>query len=205
MKPVVRPNALSAPSSRRTGLLGAPRLGPPGPASGRYRGFELVPIAAAALALLLLATPSAKSHESASSTTIIGTTNVLLSQGAEELQNGHVDEGLRLTLEGLKEPGDVHDIAAGHANACAAYALQMNWDEALEHCNQALALDNSNWRAFNNRAAIYVAKGLFELAFQDINSGLEIAPNSSTLHESLRVAQRNKRIMERLGRHAVPS
>ena len=96
-------------------------------------------------------------------------------------------------------------MAAGRANACAAYALLMKWDEALEQCNQALALDNSNWRAFNNRAAIYVAKGLFDLAFHDINSGLEIAPNSRTLHESLRVAEKNKKIMERRGRRAVPS
>jgi len=205
MKPAGLTNALSAPF-RRKGLLGALRLGRPGPVSYRHQGFELAHITAAALALLLLlTTPSAQSHESASSTTIIGTTNVLLSQGAEELQNGHVDEGLRLTLEGLKEPGDVRDIAAGHANACAAYALLMQWDDALEHCNQAVALDNSNWRAFNNRAAIYVAKGLFDLAFQDINAGLELAPNSRTLHESLRVAERNKRIMEKRGRHAVPS
>jgi tetratricopeptide (TPR) repeat protein len=155
--------------------------------------------------LALLATPPAKAKESANSATIIGTTNVLLSQGAEQLQNGHAEEGLRLTLEGLKEGGDVRDLAAGHANACAAYALLMKWDDALGECNQALALDNSNWRAFNNRAAIYVAKGLFDLAFHDINSGLEIAPNSRTLHESLRVAERNKRIMERRGRHAMPS
>ncbi len=144
-------------------------------------------------------------QEEAHSSTIFGSTNVLLSDGASKLEAGQVEEGLRLTLAGLKESVDRHDIAAGHANACAGFVLLQQFDQALDHCNQAVEMDGGNWRAFNNRAAIYVAKGLFELALRDIHAGLEIAPNSRTLLESLRVAQHNKRIMESRSRRLVPS
>ncbi len=66
-------------------------------------------------------------------------------------------------------------------------------------------MDHSNWRAFNNRAAIYVTKGLYDLAIRDIEAGLALAPNSRILHESMRVAKRNKRITESAGRRSVPS
>jgi tetratricopeptide (TPR) repeat protein len=139
------------------------------------------------------------------SATILGGANEQLSNGASALEAGRIEEGLRLTLEGLSEAAAPRDIAAGHANACAAYVLLKQWDEALSHCNQAISLDGSNWRAFNNRAAIFSARGLYDLALRDIQSGLELSPDSPTLHETLRVTQRNKRIMEDLGRHSVPS
>ncbi len=148
--------------------------------------------------------PISGATNAAQSATVIGS-NALLSEGANALEAGRVEEGVRLTLAGLKEQADPHDIAAGHANACAGLVQLEQLDAALEHCNVAIEMDSTNWRAFNNRAAVYVAKGLFEQAFRDIKSGLELAPHSRTLQESLRVAQRNKRIMERRGRHAVPS
>lgn len=177
-------------------------------------GFTLPAVALALSTFFLSATLLATSayagetrtpEEQAHSSTIFGSTNVLLSDGASKLEAGQVEEGLRLTLAGLKESVDRHDIAAGHANACAGFVLLQQFDQALDHCNQAVEMDGGNWRAFNNRAAIYVAKGLFELALRDIHAGLEIAPNSRTLLESLRVAQHNKRIMESRSRRLVPS
>jgi tetratricopeptide (TPR) repeat protein len=144
------------------------------------------------------------SSRDASSTTVIGS-NALLSDGASALRAGRAQEGLRLTLAGLGQAASPHDLAAGHANACAALAMLQQWQEALEHCNQAIQLDSSNWRAFNNRAAIYVAKGLYDLAISDIETGLTLAPNSRILLESMRVARHNKRIMEARGRRSVPS
>ena len=140
----------------------------------------------------------------ANSTTVIGA-NALLSDGASALEAGRAEEGLRLTLAGLTEAASPHELAAGHANACAAFAMLLQWDAALEHCNQSIAIDGSNWRAYNNRAAIYVAKGLYDLAIHDIETGLALAPNSRILLESMRVARRDKRIVESRGRRAVPS
>lgn len=155
-------------------------------------------------------TPSSLANSAASgnaqSATIIGA-NSLLSDGASALQAGRAAEGLRLTLAGLNEPSLPRDLAAGHANACAAYVMLKQWEEALEHCKQSIEMDSSNWRAYNNRAAVYVAKGLYDLAIRDIEAGLALAPNSRTLLESMRVTQRNKRIIEGQshGRRSVPS
>ncbi len=140
----------------------------------------------------------------ASSTTVIGA-SALLSDGASALQAGRAEEGLRLTLAGLTEPLSTRELAAGHANACAALVMLSQWEEALNHCNQSIQLDGSNWRAYNNRAAVYVAKGLYDLAIHDIETGLSLAPNSHTLRESMRVTRRNKRISEQRARRSVPS
>ena len=104
------------------------------------------------------------------SMTIVGPSNPALSDGATALQEGRVEEGIRLTLDGLKRPTDVHDLAAGHSNLCAGYALLQRWDEALQECNASLALDKTNWRAFNNRAAALVGKGKYDLALSGILS-----------------------------------
>jgi Flp pilus assembly protein TadD len=79
------------------------------------------------------------------------------------------------------------------------------WEEALNHCNQSIQLDGSNWRAYNNRAAVYAGKGLYDLANHDNQTGLSMAPNTHTLLESLRVTRRNKRIIEQNARRSVPS
>lgn len=144
------------------------------------------------------------SPNDATSTTVIGA-SALLSDGASALQAGRAAEGLRLTLAGLAEPLSAHELAAGHANACAALAMLNQWEEALNHCNQSIQLDGSNWRAYNNRAAVYVAKGLYDLAIHDIETGLSMAPTSHTLLESMRVARHNKRVSEQHARRSVPS
>jgi Flp pilus assembly protein TadD len=144
------------------------------------------------------------SSNNASSSTVIGA-SALLSDGASALEAGRAEEGLRLTLAGLNEPLSSRELAAGHANACAALAMLSQWEEALNHCNQSIQLDGSNWRAYNNRAAVYVGKGLYDLAIHDIQTGLSMAPNSHTLLESLRVTRRNKRIIEEHARRSVPS
>jgi Flp pilus assembly protein TadD len=139
------------------------------------------------------------------SATIVGPSNPQLADGAAALDEGHVEEGIRLTREGLKFPTQSRDKAAGYSNLCAGYAMLKQWDEALQHCNTALTLDQNNWRAFNNRAAIYVAKGQYDHAMADLRAGLEIAPNSRTLLESLRIAQQNKRLYGARSRSAVRS
>ena len=144
------------------------------------------------------------SPSDASSTTVIGA-SAMLSDGASALEAGHAEEGLRLTLAGLTESLSARELAAGHANACAALAMLNQWEEALDHCNQSIQMDSSNWRAYNNRAAVYVAKGLYDLAIHDIETGLSMAPDSHTLQESMRVVRRNKRIIEQRARRSVPS
>jgi tetratricopeptide (TPR) repeat protein len=161
-----------------------------------------------ALALLVAATwpcSPARSADQVGSKTVISQTNSLLSDGAAALEAGRIEEGIRLTLEGLKVTVTAREIAAGHSNACAGYVLLKQWTEALTQCNAALELDTSNWRTYNNRASIYVEKGLFDLAMRDLEAGLALAPGSATLHESVRILQRNKQLVGRQARKVVPS
>jgi tetratricopeptide (TPR) repeat protein len=139
------------------------------------------------------------------SATVVGPTNPQLADGAMALDAGRVEEGIRLTLEGLKFPVESHDKAAGYSNLCAGYAMLKQWDEALQHCNTSLSLDANNWRTFNNRAAVYVGKGQYDRAMADLRAGLEIAPNSRTLLESLRITQENRRLAGARGRSSVRS
>jgi tetratricopeptide (TPR) repeat protein len=143
---------------------------------------------------LLLGTAAAFALEGAQSATILGPTNALLADGSAALEAGRVEEGIRLTLEGLKIPSSNHDLAAGHSNICAGYASLKRWDDALSHCNRALELDRGNWRTYNNRAAVFTGKRLYELAVADINAGLELAPNSQTLKTSREIIEHNKRV-----------
>jgi tetratricopeptide (TPR) repeat protein len=137
------------------------------------------------------------------SATVLGPVNPQLSEGATALDSGHIEEGIRLTLEGLKFPTETHDKAAGYSNLCAGYAMLKQWDEALQHCNTSLALDPNNWRSYNNRAAVYVGKGQYDRAMDDLRAGLELAPNSNTLLESLRIVQENRRLVNARSRSAV--
>ncbi len=149
--------------------------------------------------------PSARADDGGGSKTIIGPTSTLLSDGAAALEAGRIEEGLRLTLEGLKIAATAQENAAGHSNACAGYVLLKQWTEALAECNAALELDTSNWRIYNNRAAVYVQQGLFDLARRDLEAGLALAPGAPTLHESLRILERDKKILGRQAKRAVPS
>ena len=158
-------------------------------------------------AVLLAAWPASPTWpvERMGSKTVVGPTNSLLAEGAAALEAGRIEAGIQLTLEGLKVASTAQENAAGHSNACAGYVLLKRWAEALTQCNAALELDKSNWRTYNNRASIYVEKGLYDLAMRDLEAGLALAPGAPTLHESLRILQRNKKLLGRQARKVVPS
>ena len=149
--------------------------------------------ATALLALMVMAAgASADPLSPAQSATVIGPNNQLLTDGSVALEAGKFEVGVRLTLAGLDQPNNSHDQASGHSNVCAGYAAMKRWREALEHCNRALALDAGNWRTYNNRAAVFTGLKQFELAIADVNKGLELAPDSWTLHKSLEVVNQHR-------------
>lgn len=162
--------------------------------------------AALALALFTLAANSAvPAVEPAQSATVLGPSNALLAEGAEALEAGRIEEGIAKTLEGLSGPASPRDTAAGYCNLCAGYAALKRWDEALRHCNTSLELDPTNWRTYNNRAAIHAGRGEFELALRDLESGFAIAPASVTLKRSLQIVEANRRLAEERGRASIGS
>jgi tetratricopeptide (TPR) repeat protein len=141
----------------------------------------------------IAADPVPASH----SATVIGAMNPLLAEGSAALERGDFEEGIRLTLAGLEAPASGRDQAAGHSNVCAGYAALKRWPEALDHCNRALELDSGNWRTYNNRAAVFVGLKRFDLAMTDVNAGLEIAPDSATLHKSREVVREHDNAAKR--------
>jgi tetratricopeptide (TPR) repeat protein len=148
--------------------------------SALFAGILFVPV-------LLAGEPTSGAVGPGQAATVIGPMNPLLTDGAELLEAGHYALGLRMTLQGLEQPGTPRDLAAGHSNACAGLAALERWAEALEHCNKALELDRSNWRTYNNRAAVFVGLKQFDLAMTDVNAGLTLAPDSPTLLKSREV------------------
>jgi tetratricopeptide (TPR) repeat protein len=126
-----------------------------------------------------------------------GSGNSMFAEGALALEQGRVSDGVRLTLAGMKDAGDPFETAAAHSNLCGGYVLLHELAEALEHCNAAIALDRSNWHAFNNRAAVYAARGEYALALADLRSGLELAPQSMTLMQSLSAVEHNQRVLKK--------
>jgi tetratricopeptide (TPR) repeat protein len=151
-------------------------------------------------AAALLASGTAAAAEplsAAQSATVIGPTNPLLTEGTDALEAGRFEQGVRLTLAGLEQPASVHDQAAAHSNLCAGYAALKRWTEALEHCNRALELDRGNWRTYNNRAAVFVGLEQFDLAMTDVNTGLELAPQSGTLQKSREVVLQHRNAASR--------
>ncbi|MDH3545889.1 MAG: tetratricopeptide repeat protein [Gammaproteobacteria bacterium] len=113
--------------------------------------------------------------------TVIGPTNPDLQEGANALLSGDIEEGIRLTLIGLKMETGTRDRQTAMSNLCAGYTILNKLEEALRYCNLVLEENDEHWRALNNRAIIYVKQRRFAEAEKDIDKGQELAPNSRTL------------------------
>ena len=135
-----------------------------------------------ALLFIGIAAPnSLLADETADSRTVIGPTNANLADGAQALRNGDSEEGVRLTLKGLAAAHGTRERQAALANLCAGYLLLDQVDEAIAYCDKALAENDRNWRAYNNRALAYMKVKRFEEAEADIVRGQELAPNAKSL------------------------
>jgi tetratricopeptide (TPR) repeat protein len=128
----------------------------------------------------LLSGPAGHADDTAN--TVIGV-NPRLSEGAYALEFGNYDEGIRLTLEGLRTTVRPRDRVGAFSNLCAGYVGIQDYESALRYCNRALRLDESNWHAYNNRSLAYLGLGNTAAAERDLEKGLEINPNARTLKE----------------------
>lgn len=120
-------------------------------------------------------------NEEADSKTVIGPRNVELADGAQALLEGDGEEGVRLTLLGLRAAQGQRERTSALSNLCAGYLLLDQVDEALSYCDKAIAENGRNWHAYSNRALAYVRLKRFEEAEADVISGQALAPNSKSL------------------------
>ena len=113
--------------------------------------------------------------------TVIGPRNPDLQDGAKQLLAGRAEEGVELTLRGLKIAQGAREEEAALSNLCAGYIMLENYQEALKYCELLIARNDESWRAYNNRAVIYINTGQYEKAHRDLVRGEELNPGARTL------------------------
>jgi len=114
-------------------------------------------------------------------TTVIGPRNVPLHDGAQALLAGRGENGVDLTLQGLKLAQGRREEEAALSNLCAGYIMLEQFDEAMKYCELLLQRNDNNWRAYNNRALIYLYTKQYDKADADLSRGEAINPGSHTL------------------------
>jgi len=130
--------------------------------------------------LLLVSLSAGTQAAEPASTTVFGI-NEALAAGSRALYLGDYDSGVRLTLEGLRiETRRVHRARA-LSNLCAGYTGLKEYDKALAACNEALAINGSNWRAYNNRALAWLGLGRVLEARDDLAAAAALQPNAPVL------------------------
>jgi tetratricopeptide (TPR) repeat protein len=138
------------------------------------------------------------------SRTVLGH-NAMLADGSLALMNRQWERGIDLTLMGLKEPVSNEDRAAGYANLCAAYIALKQYERAIENCDQSIAIANTNWRAWQNRAAANLQLGRIDDSMRDIERGLAINPDAPELQQTLAIAREREKLQHQQLRALVAS
>jgi len=113
--------------------------------------------------------------------TVIGPTNVALQEGAEALMAGDIERGVSLTHFGLERATSPREEEVGLSNLCAGYVMLEKFDDAIKFCDLLLARNDENWRAYNNRAVLYIKTRQYERADADLSRAEELKPNAHTL------------------------
>ena len=127
---------------------------------------------------LCLAAAVAQGQESK---TILGPTNPDLYYGAEALLAGDADEGVRLTLLGVKRAANSRDRITGMSNLCAGYIMLEQYEIGVSYCDEVLARNDQHWRSYSNRALAYLKLGRLEETEADLQKAEAIAPNARTV------------------------
>ena len=135
--------------------------------------------ASLALALLLWAGGVGAFQNMGEGDVTVGPTkNAKLQDGANRLDVGDAEEGIELTLAGLHQARGTLERRTALSNLCAGYLMLEELDKALYYCNEALELNDENWRVYNNRALIYVLQRRFAEAEADLARCEELHPHA---------------------------
>lgn len=112
---------------------------------------------------------------------VVGPKNLDLHRGAQLLLQGRTEEGIERTLRGLRSAQGKREEEVGLSNLCSGYTVLERLDEALRYCEMLLERDDKAWRAYNNRALIYILTKQYEKANQDLVRAETINPGAPTL------------------------
>ena len=166
--------------------------------------FSALILSASLLASALLPSAVPAETPAANSNTVIGP-NVMLADGAEALMRGDWARGVQLTQMGLTFAVSQQDRASALANLCAGFAAMKKYQQALEYCDQSIALVADNWRTWQNRAAANLGLGKIEESLRDVQRGLQINPDSDSLQKTLAIARDHEKLQQERMRHLLES
>jgi tetratricopeptide (TPR) repeat protein len=114
-------------------------------------------------------------------TYVIGSANPDISDGARALLGGRNEEGIRLTLKGLKSANGKKEEEIALSNLCAGYTNLGDYESALKYCDILLQRDDKLWRAYNSKALIYIYTKQYEKAEQELVKGEALNPDARTM------------------------
>lgn len=136
------------------------------------------------IAVLLASTVWAQDRERLNSSQqimVVGPSNLDLHRGAELLLAGRTEEGVERTLRGMQAAVGRREEEVALSNLCSGYVVLERLDEALKYCELLLERDDKSWRAYNNRALIYIMTEQYEKANQDLIKAEVLNPGAPTL------------------------
>ena len=113
--------------------------------------------------------------------TVIGVRNLPLKRGADMLLAGQYEKGVQLTHQGLKQAVGFREEEAALSNLCAGYLQLGKYDTALQYCEILLVRNDKHWRAYNNRALIYIKTKQWDKAEADLIRGEELNAGAYTM------------------------
>jgi len=112
---------------------------------------------------------------------VIGSANPYISDGARALLGGRNEDGIRLTLKGLKAANGKKEEETALSNLCAGYTNLGDYNEALKYCDILLQRNDNLWRPYNSKALIYIYTKQYEKAEQELIKGEALNPNARTM------------------------
>ncbi len=146
--------------------------------SSSRRGRQFGPLGLAAALILSAGSATAWQDMGDGEVAVGPTKNAKLQDGANALDAGKAEKGIELTLEGLQQARGPTERKTALSNLCAGYLMLQELDKALYYCNEALAINDRNWRIYNNRALIYVLQNRFAEAEADLAMCEELHPHA---------------------------
>ncbi len=114
-------------------------------------------------------------------TFVIGSANPDISDGARALLGGRNEEGIRLTLLGLKAANGKKEEEIALSNLCAGYTNLGDYETALKYCDILLQRNDKMWRAYNSKALIYIYTKQYEKAEQELIKGEALNPDARSM------------------------
>lgn len=112
--------------------------------------------------------------------------NTDIQAGKRALRHNRPADAIRLLERGLKSNMSESMRVAGLNELCIAYRMDGDLEAAKENCSAAIALSPRYWRAYNNRANVFVDQDNYLAALKDYEAARVINPKSDLVRNNIR-------------------